>query len=144
MKIGDIAAAAGVPSATVRFYERRGLIPRAPRTPAGYRSYDVDTARRLRFIRHAQELGFSLDEIQAMLDLRTDDSTACQAVEAVARTKVESVREQLRQLKRLERTLTQLVEKCGVPHAPAACPVLEILTEPSSGRAAPARRSRHA
>ncbi len=77
LRIGDVAAAAGVPAATVRYYERRGLLPRAPRTPAGYRQYGTETPRRLRFIRHAQELGFSLEEIQSMLALRSDDPAAC-------------------------------------------------------------------
>lgn len=144
MKIGDIAAAAGVPSATVRFYERRGLIPEAPRTPAGYRTYGTETARRLQFIRHAQELGFSLDEVRRMLDLRTDDPASCHAVEALTRAKVDAVREHLRQLKRLERKLSALVVKCGEPHAPAECPILDVLAQPSSRRSAPAHRTRHA
>ncbi|MCR4338295.1 MAG: heavy metal-responsive transcriptional regulator [Gemmatimonadaceae bacterium] len=138
MKIGDIATAAGVPTATVRFYERRGLIPRAPRTPAGYRKYGGDTARRLQFIKHAKELGFSLDDIQTMLELRTDDPAACRAVEALAQAKVQAVREHLRELRRLERILSRLVQKCEEPHAPAACPILEVLGKPATRQPAPA------
>lgn len=144
MKIGDIAAAAGVPSATVRFYERRGLIPRAPRTAAGYRTYGAEAARRLLFIRHAQELGFSLDEIRTMLELRTDDSAACRAVEALARGKVQAVREHLRQLKRLERMLSRLVQKCEESHAPEPCPILEVLSEPAPTRFTAAQKKKHA
>jgi DNA-binding transcriptional MerR regulator len=70
MRIGEIAVQAGVPTATVRYYERRGLVPRAPRTASGYRAYGPDVVRRLRFIKHAQELGFALEDIQHMLALR--------------------------------------------------------------------------
>lgn len=144
MKIGDIAAAAGVPSATVRFYERRGLLPPPPRTTSGYRTYGAEAARRLQFIRHAQGLGFSLDEIQKMLELRTDDAAGCQAVEALTRAKVASVRKHLLQLQRLERTLTQLVQKCGESHDPASCPILDVIASSTSGRPSSARRTRHA
>lgn len=144
MKIGDIATAAGVPTATVRFYERRGLLPKAPRTPAGYRKYGGDAALRLQFIKHAQELGFSLEEIHTMLALRTDDPAACRAVEALARAKVQTVREHLRELRRLERMLSSLVRRCEQPHAPASCPVLELLAKPSSRRSPPAPRIKRA
>ena len=76
MKISEVAALAGVPTATVRYYERRGLIAQAPRTGSGYRTYGSDTATRLRFIKRAQDLGFSLEEIQELLGLRVEDSAA--------------------------------------------------------------------
>ena len=109
MRIGEVAALAGVPVPTVRYYERRGLIADAERTPSGYRRYDADAARRLRFIRHAQELGFSLDEVRQMLALRTDDPAACARIEALTRDKVRAVRERLVELERLEHTLQALV-----------------------------------
>jgi MerR family mercuric resistance operon transcriptional regulator len=127
MKIGEVAALAGVPVATVRYYERRGLIADAERTPSGYRQYDAGAARRLRFIKHAQALGFSLEEIEQMLALRSGDPAACARVEAVTREKVLVVRQRLAELQRLERTLQELAGACA-RHEPAEpCPVLAVL-----------------
>ena len=127
MKIGEVAALAGVPTATVRYYERRSLIPAATRAASGYRQYAPEAARRLRFIKHAQGLGFSLDEIQEMLDLRADDPSACDRVEAVAREKVRAVRQRLTELQRLERTLQDVVASCTRHSQGEACPVLAVL-----------------
>jgi Hg(II)-responsive transcriptional regulator len=138
MKIGEVAALAGVPVATVRYYERRGLIADAKRTPSGYRQYDAEAARRLRFIKHAQELGFSLDEIQQMLALKTDDPASCARVQSVTRERIRAVRERLAELERLERTLQDLVRACE-RHAPTApCPVLVVLRDDAG--APPSRR----
>lgn len=129
MKIGEVAALAGVPTATVRYYERRGLIADAERTPSGYRQYDADAARRLRFIKHAQALGFSLEDIQQMLALRSDDPAACARVEAVTREKVRAIRQQLAELQRLERTLQVLVGACARHAQTEPCPVLGVLND---------------
>ncbi len=85
MTIGQVAAGAGVNIQTVRYYERRGLLPRAPRTASGYRQYDPDAVARLRFIKRAQDLGFSLQEIAELLELRVEHGAACAAVEAKAK-----------------------------------------------------------
>lgn len=146
MKIGEVAALAGVPTATVRYYERRSLIPVATRAASGYRQYAPEAARRLRFIKHARGLGFSLDEIQEMLDLRAGDPSACGRVEAVAREKVRAVRQQLADLQRLERTLQDVVASCKRHGQAEACPVLAALDEPvtaptAAATAAPSRRT---
>lgn len=135
MKIGEVAALAGVPVATVRYYERRGLIADAERTPSGYRQYDADAARRLRFIKHAQELGFSLDEVQQMLALQSDDPASCARVQSVTREKIRAVRERLTELERLERTLQGLVRACERHEPSAPCPVLVVLSDDSGVRA---------
>lgn len=135
LKIGEVAARAGVPTATVRYYERRRLIAPSTRTPSGYRQYDADAARRLRFIKHAQGLGFSLDEIQAMLDLRAGDPAACARVQVIAQEKVRVVRQRLNELQRLERTLQGVLTACATHEGAAPCPVLAALDE---GATAPA------
>lgn len=133
MRIGEVAALAGVPTATVRYYERRGLVAEAARTDAGYRQYGPEAARRLRFIRHAQELGFTLEEIQQMLELRVDDPASCAQVEATTREKVRTVRQRLAELQRLERTLQDLVAACE-RHRPAdPCPILAVLADEADG-----------
>ena len=129
MTIGQIARVAGVPAATVRYYERRGLIDPAPRTGSGYRKYGPETAERLRFIKRAQDLGFSLDEIQDLLGLRVDDPAACSAVEAKARHKIAQVDGMIRDLARIRDVLDGLAESCRI-HAPTAeCPILDALLE---------------
>lgn len=134
MRIGEMAAQAGVPTATVRYYERRGLIAEATRTPAGYRQYGEETARRLRFIKHAQELGFSLEEIQQMLELRVEDPAACARVEATTRRKIRAVRQRLTELKRLELTLQELVGSCEQHGRTEPCPILAVLTDDAEQR----------
>lgn len=129
LKIGEVAELAGVPTATVRYYERRGLIDRAPRSGSGYRQYGRDTAERLRFIKRAQDLGFSLAEIQELLALRVDDPAACPAVEAKARHKIAQVKRMIRDLTRIGTTLEGLADSCRT-HAPTAeCPILDALRE---------------
>ena len=127
MKIGEVAALAGVPVATVRYYERRGLMAEAERTPSGYRQYDADAARRLRFIKHAQELGFSLGEVQQMLALQTDDPASCARAQTVTRERIRAVRERLVELERLEGTLQDLVGGCERHEPTAHCPILAVL-----------------
>ena len=128
MTIGELAAAVEVPAATVRYYEQRGLIAPAPRTPAGYRIYDADAVRRLRFIRHAQALGFSLEDVQELLALRVTDPGSCTRVEATTRQQLNHVRERIRELRRMERTLGALLRSCETRQPTNECPVLAVLT----------------
>ena len=132
MTIGEVAALAGLPTATVRYYEQRGLIGTAPRTHSGYRQYGPEMARRLRFIKHAQGLGFSLDEIQELLALRVADPAACSQVAATTREKIRGIRQRIRELQRMERTLTGLVRSCQARRATEECPVLAALAEPET------------
>ena len=129
MNIGEMAALAGVPTATVRYYERRGLIAKAPRTGAGYRRYGPDTATRLRFIKRAQELGFALEDIQELLDLRVDDPAACPAVEMKAREKIAQVERMIHELTRMRDVLEGLTESCRTHSSTAECPILEALSD---------------
>jgi DNA-binding transcriptional MerR regulator len=111
--IGHIANAASVNIETIRYCERRGLLLPSGRTPSGYRQYDRDAVRRLRFIKHAQALGFSLKEIQDLLALRAGSASACQTVELRTRAKIKVIDRKLRELERLKGTLVDLAAACG-------------------------------
>ena len=91
LTIGHLAKQAGVNLETVRYYERRGLLPRPPRSASGYRLFPAEAARRLRFIRRAQELGFSLREISELLTLRVDPDTTCGEVKQRADDKIADI-----------------------------------------------------
>lgn len=108
MRIGELADRVGVPTQTVRFYERRGLLPAPRRQPNGYRAYGEDAAGRLRFIRTAQAAGLTLAEIKGVLDLRDDGAAPCAHVAQLLDTKLEEVRQRKRQLATLEDQLEQL------------------------------------
>ncbi len=129
LTIGKIAAAADVDVQTIRYYERRGFFPPARRTPAGYRQYSEDAVARLRFIRHAQELGFTLAEIQELLALRVRDNGACAVVERKTRQKLDLVETRIRNLQRLKRTLVRLVASCHKHEPTGQCPILEAIAD---------------
>src|SRR5438309_10428571 len=100
LSIGQVADAADVNIQTIRYYERRGLFPTAKRTLAGYRQYAAAAVARLRFIKHAQDLGFSLNEIEEVLGLRVRHGAACGAVVRTTGKKIEVVRARIRDLQR--------------------------------------------
>ena len=127
LTIGVLAKAAGVGVETVRFYERTGLLPEPPRTPAGYRQYPNDAVDRVKFIRRAQGLGFALREISELLDLRVDEVAACGPVEAQAREKLEQVAGKIEALRLMESALQSLVEACEAREPTGVCPILEEL-----------------
>lgn len=127
MTIGQLASAVGVNIQTVRYYERRGIIPEPGRAASGYRQYDGEALARLRFVRRAQELGFSLDEIEELLSLRVEDRSSCSAVETKTRAKLEDVQGKIRELKRMEHVLEKLAASCAAREPTADCPILETI-----------------
>ena len=129
LTIGALASAAEVGIETIRFYERKGLLPEPPRTQAGYRQYAPDTVHRLRFIRRAQGLGFSLAEISELLDLRIAELSACGTVEVHARNKLGQIAEKISELKRIESALQRLVASCEAGEPTSECPILEELAQ---------------
>lgn len=129
MKIGSVAEAAGVEVSTVRYYERRGLLAEPPRTDSGYRQYDASVIDRIRFVRQAQDLGFTLEEIEELLDLRVEDPASCGVVEEATRSKLRSVDAKIRELRRLRVVLARLVRSCEEKEATDECPVLGMLEE---------------
>src|SRR5690242_4979200 len=122
MRIGEAAAAAAVNIQTLRFYERVGLLPRPARRDSGYREYDAHAVRRVRFIRRAQELGFTLAEIRDLLALREQSETACEQVEARASATLDRIGEKIRDLESMRSALSEYVDTCHRRQPVAECP----------------------
>src|ERR1044071_5804846 len=112
LTIGQLAKAANVPTSTIRFYERRGLFKADGRTDSNYRTYTTRNAERLKFIRAAQATGFSLKDIREMLALTYSDDPPCQEVATLIQRRLQDVKQRLRELKRVERTLTTALKSC--------------------------------
>ena len=129
LTIGQVATAADVNIQTIRYYERRGLFAVPKRTPAGYRQYAEEAVARLRFIKHAQILGFSLQAIQELLALRVRHGAACDVVEGKTRQKIAVVQQRIRDLQRMKRTLERLAGACAARRPTDDCPILEVLDD---------------
>ncbi|HKV71914.1 MAG TPA: MerR family transcriptional regulator [Gemmatimonadales bacterium] len=129
LTIGQVASAAHVNIQTVRYYERRGLVPTPPRSRSGYRQYAPEALTRLRFIRHAQDLGFSLEEVRELLALRVRPGAACGTVVRKTRQKLDVVSAKIGQLRRLKGVLEHLVEACDSRSRTDDCPVLHALED---------------
>jgi len=114
---------------TIRYYERRGLIPDPPRRESGYRQYPRDTVARIRFIKRAQELGFSLKEIQELLTLRVDPNTTCGDVRKHAEMKIIDITEKIESLRTMKHALTKLKDPCRGKGPTSECPILEMLED---------------
>ncbi len=145
MTIARAASAAGVGIETIRFYERRGLIAQPRRPASGFREYDPDAVARIRFIRQAQELGFSLREIEELLGLRADPNANCAEVRAQAIAKRDEVEQKIAQLEGIRAALDTLVASCPGSGALRACTILDAMehvpTEQSGVRPAHAKAS---
>lgn len=128
MWMSEAAHKAGVNVQTLRYYERRGLLPTLPRRASGYREVTDETVRIVRFIKRAQRLGFSLEEIEVLLKLRRNSGANRQRVRALAERQVGLVEEKIAELERMRNALRTLVSSCR--HAGTlACPVIEALDE---------------
>ena len=127
--IGALARDARVHVETVRYYEQRGLL-KQPRRTGGWRRYDEEALRVLRFVKRAQELGFSLDEVHELLSLRTSkNARTCANVRTAAKAKLANVEAKLRDLDAIRRTLAALVQSCNTDGAAEACPILGSLDQ---------------
>ena len=126
MSIGELARDTGVNVETVRYYERRGLLAPPARTRAGYRKFDSEAVRQIRFIKRAQGLGFTLKEIHELLTLRADPETTCADVKTRAQAKIEDIDGKLRLLSAMRQALAELAETCG-GHGESHCPILDSL-----------------
>lgn len=127
LKTGELAKRTGVNVETLRFYEREGLIPEPPRRLSGYREYPAESVQRIRFIKRAQELGFSLAEVKELLALRVRPGLTCREVRAKAERKVADVRRKIADLKAIERALQKLTASCTGDGPATDCPILEHL-----------------
>lgn len=127
LTIGRAAREAGVSVETIRFYERRGLIPQPPKPKDGYRLYTPETVERIRFIQKAQEIGFSLRNIDELLSLRAHPETDCAEVRERAAAKIADVDHKIAELKRVRAALEKVVASCPGHGALSACTILEAL-----------------
>lgn len=128
MTIAKAARKAGVGVETIRFYERKGLIDQPPKPKVGgFRAYPVETVERIRFIRQAQELGFSLREILELLSLRADPETDCADVRERAEAKLREVGRKIAGLRSMDRALRTLIAGCPGRGAVDTCTIMEAL-----------------
>lgn len=129
LKIGAVADAAGVGVETIRYYQRRRLLGEPERPLGGIRRYSDAHIQRLRFIRQAQELGFSLDEVGELLKL--EDGTHCRAARALGERKLVDVQRRLADLRRIESVLTELMDRCKSLDGGVRCPLIASLQQPT-------------
>ena len=127
LTIGAFAKAAGVNVETIRFYQRRGLLAEPERPLGGIRRYGEADVARLRFVKSAQRLGFSLDEIAELL--RLEDGAHCREAATLATLRLADVRARLADLRRMERALSGLVRRCGSRRGQVSCPLIDALRE---------------
>lgn len=127
LTIGQVASRAGVGVETVRFYEREGLLEEPRRKASGYRQFDETVIDRLRFIRRAKELGFTLKEIKELLSLKLDPSTTCAEVKKRAEHKIDDIDAKIDSLKRMKQALVKLAKTCSGRGETSDCPILEAL-----------------
>ena len=133
MWISEAAQQAGVNVQTIRYYERRGLLPSPPRRTSGYRELPEDTVRRVRFIKRAQELGFSLDEVAELLQLRAAKPRNRARVRAVAERRVQQIEDKIAELEALRKILRTLIHQCH-EGATLDCPIIEAFERPRGER----------
>lgn len=133
LTIGKLAEAAGVNLETIRYYERIKLMPLPARTEGGHRSYGVEHGRRLAFIRRGRELGFTIEEIRALLALAAPGRASCAEVRSIAEAHLVDVRAKLADLAKLEGILSDTVAKCSGDASPV-CPILDMLGAGSASR----------
>lgn len=128
LRAGEVARQAGVNVETLRFYERNGILPEPPRRASGYREYPPETVSRIRFIKRAQELGFSLREIKELLNLRTVPRAKAGNVRRMAEAKLVDIDHKIQDLQAMKQTLTDLLRACDSRQPVASCPIIESLS----------------
>ena len=132
MKTGQVARQSGVNIQTLRYYERRGLLQSPSRRPSGYREYTFDAVRVIRFVKRAQHLGFSLDEVESLLELAAGGPPNCDKARALATQKLAEMHGKIARLRAMQDSLTRLVETCERPRHQRDCPLLDALADPEA------------
>jgi MerR family copper efflux transcriptional regulator len=127
LTIGRLASEAGINLETVRYYERQGLMPKPPRSSSGYRLFPVDAAQRLRFIKRAQEIGFSLKEIRELLALRVSPKTSSAEIRKRAEAKITDIEGKIKSLESMRKSLRKLTNACAGCGPISECPIIESL-----------------
>lgn len=128
MAIGDLSRAAAVKVPTIRFYEQIGLLPAPDRTSNNRRVYSHEAVKRLRFIRHARELGFELDSIRQLLDLSQNSDRSCREVDALAKTHLGEIESRIARLEALRVEIRRMITECSRGQV-AHCRVVEVLAD---------------
>src|SRR5262245_52552457 len=126
--IGRLAEATSTKVQTIRYYESIGLLPPFTRTEGGHRLYDREDQKRLTFIRHARDLGFSIEAIRALLSITDNPETSCERADDIASRRLEEVEQRLKRLKALKKELKRMVEECGHGRV-CDCRVIEVLSD---------------
>jgi DNA-binding transcriptional MerR regulator len=124
VRTSEVAAQAHVNSQTLRYYERRGLLAEPARTPSGYRDYGDEAVRVVRFVKRAQQLGFTLGDIDDLLGLAGGGPDSCDEARAMARGRIDDLQLRIDELARMRDALARLIETCGDTHAERQCPIL--------------------
>ena len=127
MRTGLVAEQAGVNPQTLRYYERRGLLPPPLRSASGYRAYDSASVETIRFIKRAQELGFTLDEVETLLHLAAGGPDSCDAVQELAHQKIDVLDGKIASLRAMRDSLRRLVATCELPRPERDCPLVDSL-----------------
>ncbi len=127
MSIGTLSKESGIGIEAIRFYERSGLLKAVGRKTSGYRIFDDNSLKSIIFIKHAKDLGFSLSEIQELLNLKADKKSKCQSVQVKAETQLQSVKEKIINLKRIKNALSDLIQQCRRRKTESECPLLDCL-----------------
>lgn len=127
MLINKLAQKSKVNIKTVRYYEKRGLIPEPPRTESGYREFPKEIIARIQFIKRSQELGFTLKEISELLSLRVDPDTSCKDIKQRTISKIKNVEEKIKDLQKIKKALSNLSLSCSGEGSLSECPILEAL-----------------
>ena len=127
MRTSELAAAADVNRQTLRYYERRGLLPQPERTTGGYRAYGPDAVAVVRFVKRAQRLGFTLNDVEALLDLADGGPDSCEAARTLAGERIADLDRRIGELRAMRAALGRLVATCEQPRANRECPLLQAL-----------------
>lgn len=131
MRTGEVALQTGVNIQTLRYYERRGLLPEPPRRDSGYRLYDDGAVRVVRFVKRAQSLGFSLNEVESLLELAAGGPESCDAALKVARQRIAELDRRIADLRAMRASLRSLVATCERPREQRECPLVHALAAPT-------------
>lgn len=126
-KISQLAAAADIPTTTVRYYERIGLLDAEERSHANYRLYSDESLRKVKFIRAAQAIGFTLDDVKALLSYDDGESSTCESVQGLIEVRLADIEERLKDLKHVRRVLKSAMGRCHQQEKADACLVIEGL-----------------
>ena len=129
MRSGQVARDAGVNVETLRYYERRGILQMPERRPSGFREYTEEAVGVIRFVKRAQELGFSLDEIETLLTLAAGGPESCDSARALATRKLDELDAKMRSIRAMQDSLRRLVATCQMPRSERDCPLLGALED---------------